>query len=85
MRITLIAQHDLELHHFDVQIAQHWVSGTWTLIEPPKDQHIIGSKQVLHIKQDDNGSAIHFKACVVARGFSPKFLVLTFKIVLFLH
>ena len=42
----------------------------WTLAKPPKDHQIIGSKWVLCIKQDGNGNPIHFKARVVARGFS---------------
>ena len=45
-------------------------NGTWTLVEPPKDRQIIGSKWVLCIKRDSNGNPIRFKARVVARGFS---------------
>ena len=45
-------------------------NGTWTLVEPPKDRQIIGSKWVLRIKRDSNGNPIRFKARVVARGFS---------------
>ena len=41
-------------------------NGTWTLVEPPKDRQIIGSKWVLRIKRDSNGNLICFKAHVVA-------------------
>jgi len=45
-------------------------AGTWELTEAPPDANIIGSKWVFHAKKDAAENVIHYKARLVAQGFS---------------
>jgi hypothetical protein len=42
----------------------------WTLVEPPHDVNVIGTKGVLKNKQGENGEVMRNKAHLVAQGFS---------------
>jgi hypothetical protein len=42
----------------------------WTLVEPPRDVNVIGTKWVLKNKQGEVGEVVRNKACLVAQGFS---------------
>jgi hypothetical protein len=41
----------------------------WTLVEPPRDVNVIGTKLVLKNKQGEDGEVVRNKAHVVAQGF----------------
>ena len=43
---------------------------TWDLVPPPEGKNIVGSRWVLKVKHDENGSVNHFKARLVAQGYS---------------
>jgi len=45
-------------------------NGTWSIVERPKDKNVIGSKWVLRIKRNADGTVNKFKARLVAQGFS---------------
>jgi hypothetical protein len=45
-------------------------TGTYKLVDPPADVNIVGSKWVYHVKKDAAGNIVHYKACLVAQGFS---------------
>ena len=45
-------------------------AGTWVLEEPPPGANIIGSKWVFKAKKDATGIIAHFKARLMAQGFS---------------
>ena len=45
-------------------------AGTWELIDLPAGANLVGSKWVFQVKKDAAGQVIHFKACLVAQGFS---------------
>jgi hypothetical protein len=42
----------------------------WTLIEPPRDVNVIGTKWVFKNKQGEDGEIVRNKAHLVAQGFS---------------
>jgi hypothetical protein len=42
----------------------------WTLVEPPHDVNVIGTKCVFKNKQGEDGEVVRNKACLVAQGFS---------------
>jgi hypothetical protein len=42
----------------------------WTLVEPPHDMNVIGTKWVLKNKQEEDGEVVRNKARLVAQGFS---------------
>jgi hypothetical protein len=42
----------------------------WTLVEPPRDMNVIGTKWVFKNKDGDDGEVVMNKACLVAQGFS---------------
>ena len=44
----------------------------WELADLPKGRKVVGSKWVLKIKTDAEGSVERFKARLVAQGFSQK-------------
>ena len=44
--------------------------GTWTTEPLPEGCKAISCKWVYHIKQDDDGNLVHYKAWLVARGFT---------------
>ena len=48
-------------------------NGTWDVVPRPKGMNIIGSKWVLRVKRNADGSVCKFKARFVARGFSQVF------------
>ena len=43
---------------------------TWDLVPPPEGKNIFGSRWVLKVKHDENGSVNRFKARLVAQGYS---------------
>ena len=43
---------------------------TWDLVPPPEGKNIVGSRCVLKVKRDENGSVNRFKARLVAQGYS---------------
>ena len=43
---------------------------TWDLVPPPEGKNIVGSRWVLKVKRDENGSVNRFKARLVAQGYS---------------
>ena len=43
---------------------------TWDLLPPPEGKNIVGSRWVLKVKRDENGSVNRFKARLVAQGYS---------------
>jgi hypothetical protein len=42
----------------------------WTLVEPPHDVNVIGTKWVFKNKPGEDGEVVRNKACLVAQGFS---------------
>jgi hypothetical protein len=42
----------------------------WTLVEPPRDVSVIGTKWVFKYKQGEDGEVVRNKAHLVAQGFS---------------
>jgi hypothetical protein len=42
----------------------------WTLVEPPRDVNVIGTKWVFKKKQGEEGEVVRNNACLVAQGFS---------------
>jgi hypothetical protein len=52
------------------ELATLKATGTWRLEDTPPRVNIIGSKWVLKAKKDAVGNIIHYKACLVAQGFS---------------
>jgi hypothetical protein len=42
----------------------------WTLVEPPRDVNVIGTKWVFKNKQREDGEIVWNKAHLVAQGFS---------------
>ena len=42
----------------------------WTLVEPPRDVNVIGTKWVFKNKQGEDGEIVRNKARLVAQGFS---------------
>jgi hypothetical protein len=42
----------------------------WTLVEPPRDVNVIGTKWVFKIKQGEDVEVVRNKAHLVAQGFS---------------
>jgi len=45
-------------------------TSTWELVDPPSGANIIGSKWVFKAKKDAAGNVVHYKAHLVAQGFS---------------
>jgi hypothetical protein len=41
----------------------------WTLVDPPRDVYVIGTKWVFKNKQGEDGEVVMNKACLVAQGF----------------
>ncbi len=52
------------------EIAMLKAAGTWCLEEPPPGANVIGSKWVFKAKKDASGRVVHYKARLVAQGFS---------------
>jgi hypothetical protein len=42
----------------------------WTLLDPPRDVNVIGTKWVFENKQGEDGGIVRNKARLVAQGFS---------------
>jgi hypothetical protein len=42
----------------------------WTLVEPPRDVNVIGTKWILKNKHGEDGEIVRTKACLVAQGYS---------------
>src|SRR5258706_13425940 len=57
-------QQELETLHFN---------NTWSVVPLPRsDRNIVGSKWIYKIKRDANGDIAHYKARLVAQGFSQQ-------------
>ena len=52
------------------ELATLKVTGTWELVDAPGGANVVGSKWVFRIKKNAGGNAVHFKARLVAQGFS---------------
>lgn len=50
------------------------VNNTWTLVSRPENKNIVDCKWVFNVKIDEFGNPIRYKARLVARGFSQKYL-----------
>jgi hypothetical protein len=46
------------------------VAGTWELVNAPENANIVSSKWVFHAKKDTGGNVVHYKARLLAQGFS---------------
>jgi hypothetical protein len=42
----------------------------WTLVEPPCDMNVIGTKWIFKIKQGEDSETVRNKARLIAQGFS---------------
>jgi hypothetical protein len=42
----------------------------WTLVDPPRDVNVIGTKWVFKNKQGEDGEVVRNKACLIAQGYS---------------
>jgi hypothetical protein len=42
----------------------------WTLVDPPRDVNVIGTKWVFKNKQGEDDEIVRNKACLVLQGFS---------------
>jgi hypothetical protein len=42
----------------------------WTLVDPPRDVNVIGTKWVFKNRQGEDGEVVRNKACLVAQGYS---------------
>ena len=45
-------------------------AGTWEISDLPEGANLVGLKWVFHIKKDASGCVVHYKAQLVAQGFS---------------
>lgn len=45
---------------------------TWTIVLLPKDQHLIGCKQVYKVKYKADGTIERYKARLVAKGYTQQ-------------
>ena len=45
-------------------------NNTWDLVPPPEGKNVVGSRWVLKVKRDEDGSVDRFKARLVAQGYS---------------
>ncbi|CAH2090566.1 unnamed protein product [Euphydryas editha] len=50
------------------------VNNTWTLVPKPTGKNIVDCKWIFNIKNDEFGKPLRYKARLVARGFSQKYL-----------
>jgi Reverse transcriptase (RNA-dependent DNA polymerase) len=57
----------------DVELTKMEKVNTWVPIIPPQDANIIPSHYIFHCKPNKTGSIIHYKACLVIKGFKQKF------------
>jgi hypothetical protein len=54
------------------EMQAHIENSTWELVKLPPGRKAIGSKWVFKVKRNANGSVVHYKACLVAQGFSQR-------------
>ena len=68
------AQHRPEWPQWEQGICEELATlqkaGTWELVDPPQGANIVGSKWVFRAKKDAAGNVVHYKAHLVAQGFS---------------
>ena len=43
---------------------------TWELVDSPNNVNVVGLKWVFKAKKDAAGNVVHYKACLIAQGFS---------------
>ena len=43
---------------------------TWDVVDAPSDTDIVGIQWTYHLKRDAHGAIVHYKACLVAQGFT---------------
>ncbi|GKU90857.1 hypothetical protein SLEP1_g4801 [Rubroshorea leprosula] len=48
-------------------------TSTWDLVDLPPDKTLVGCKWVYKIKTHSNGSVEHYKACLMAKGFTQEY------------
>ncbi|KAJ3532326.1 hypothetical protein NM688_g7442 [Phlebia brevispora] len=54
----------------DAEIAQLTGRGTWEMADCPANRKTVGCKWVFHLKRDEAGNVVKYKARLVAQGFS---------------
>ena len=47
-------------------------NNSWTLVRHPPDKNIVGNKWLFHIKCKANGSIEHYKARLIAKGYTQE-------------
>ena len=56
----------------DAEVKSLHKNNTWTLVEPPKETNIVGSKWVFKTKRNASGEIERYKARLVAQGYSQE-------------
>lgn len=57
------------------ELDSHLLNKTWPVVERPKYKNIVDCKWVFTIKNDEYGNPVKYKARLVARGFTQKYLI----------
>ena len=60
-------------HAMEMEVKPLKENDVWELVELPKDRKVVGSKWVYKIKTGADGTIEHYKARLVAQGFSQIF------------
>jgi len=56
------------------ELDSHFYNKTWTSVDQPLHKNIVDCKWVFSIKTNEHGKQIKYKARLVARGFTQKYL-----------
>ena len=54
------------------ELEAHRRNGTWQIVQLPPGKKVVGSKWVLRVKRNSDGSVERFKARLVAKGYSQR-------------